>query len=73
MLSYNYEKYGKNNKNKCQDALNCVLNVYWLVEGLVYRAKVDPIKGQEKKKVYIGSTKGMFKTRYYNHKSSCKV
>lgn len=57
-------------KCKCRIAVNCPLNVNCLMDGLVYRAKLEPIKGQEK--VYIGPTVRTFKTRYYNCKSSFK-
>lgn len=40
------------------------------MEGLVYKAVVGFIKGQEN--VYIDSSEGTFKARYYIYKSSFK-
>lgn len=49
------------------EATNCPMNGNFLPESHLYRAEVEPIKGPQK--VYIGSTEGAFKTRYYNYKS----
>lgn len=51
--------------------LNCQLNDDSLLEGLINRARIELENGIEK--VYIGSMKGAFKARHYNHKSSFKL
>lgn len=58
---------------KCsfRSTVNCPLNGKCLVEGIVFITSVESINGQHK--VYIGSTEGTLKTRYYNYKPSFKL
>lgn len=54
----------ESSREKCnwRNIVNCPLNGICLVEELVFTANVEPTK------MYIGSTEGTFKSRYYNLK-----
>ena len=58
-------------KCNCRDKVKCPLEGKCKQEYVVYKVEVYSDPGNDRnKKVYFGSTKGEFKTRYYNHRTS---
>ena len=62
-------KKGKNEKLcNCTSKINCPVNNKCCLNNIIYQAKVST--SDKDHKIYIGSTKRTFKSRYYEHKAS---
>ena len=70
--SHNKKLTKKSDKNEklcnCRSKTNCPVDKKWCLNNVIYQAKISTSENDHK--IYIGSTKRTFKSRYYEHKAT---